>query len=104
MVVLTGARQVGKSTLLTQAEPFRSWPLRTLDDLDTLSLAQERPEALWAGTERVIIDEVQRHPALLLAVKRAVDRAPRRMGFLLSGSANLLSMKQVSESLAGRAV
>lgn len=104
VVVLTGARQVGKSTLLLNAEPFREWKFYSLDDFDILRQAQERPEALWAGTDRIVLDEVQKAPALLSAVKQAVDRAPRRYRFVLSGSANLLLLKQVSESLAGRAV
>jgi predicted AAA+ superfamily ATPase len=104
VVVLTGARQVGKSTLLLNAEPFKSWRFQSLDEADVLRLAHEKPEALWAGATTVVLDEVQKAPGLLSAVKRAVDRAPRHLRFVLSGSANLLLMKQVSESLAGRAV
>ena len=104
VVVLTGARQVGKSTLLRQAEPFASWRFQTLDDYEILRQAQEDPRGLWAGTEHVILDEVQRAPDLLKAVKLAVDEQPGRYRFVLSGSANLLLLKQVSESLAGRAV
>jgi hypothetical protein len=104
VVVLTGARQVGKSTLLLNAEPFKSWRFLSLDDFDVLRQASEGPEALWAGTEQIVLDEVQKAPRLLTAVKQAVDRHPGRYRFVLSGSANLLLMKQVSESLAGRAV
>lgn len=104
VIVLTGARQVGKSTLLQHAAPFRDWKFVSLDDFDVLRQAQEHPEALWAGSERIVLDEVQKAPDLLSAVKRAVDRAPRRYRFVLSGSANLLLLRQVSESLAGRAV
>lgn len=104
VVVLTGARQVGKSTLLRHAEPFCNWRFHSLDDCDVLRQARERPEALWAGTDRVILDEVQKAPELLSAVKLAVDRRPRSCRFVLSGSANLMLMKRVSESLAGRAV
>jgi uncharacterized protein len=102
--VLTGARQVGKSTLLLNELPFRDWRFLSMDDFDVLQQSNERPEALWAGTDRVILDEVQKAPKLLAAVKRAVDLAPGRMKFVLSGSANLLLMRQVSESLAGRAI
>ena len=102
--VLTGARQVGKSTLLLNELPFRDWRFLSMDDFDVLQQAKEHPEALWAGTDRVILDEVQKAPGLLAAVKQAVDLAPGRMKFVLSGSANLLLMKQVSESLAGRAI
>lgn len=104
VLVLTGARQVGKSTLLLNEEPFRGWRFLSLDDFDVLRQAKEQPQALWAGTDRVIFDEVQKAPELLTAVKHEVDRAPGRMKFVLSGSANLLLMRQVSESLAGRAV
>lgn len=104
IVVLTGARQVGKSTLLLNADPFRQWRFHTMDDFETLRQARERPEALWAGTDRIVLDEVQKAPELLSAVKQAVDRQPGRFQFMLSGSANLLLMRQVSESLAGRAV
>ena len=104
IVVLTGARQVGKSTLLRNAKPFRSWRFRTMDDFDALRQANEDPEALWAGSDRIVLDEVQKAPNLLSAVKLAVDSNPGSLRFVLSGSANLLLMKQVSESLAGRAV
>lgn len=103
VVVLTGARQVGKSTLLRQAEPFRSWAYRTLDDHDVLRQALEHPRSLWIGEQTMVLDEVQRAPQLLLAIKQAVDE-DRGRRFLLSGSANLVLMEQVSESLAGRAI
>ncbi len=104
VIVLTGARQVGKSTLLLNAEPFRSWRFHTLDDFGTLEQAKSNPESLWAGTNQIILDEVQKAPELLLAVKKTVDRHPGQYQFVLSGSTNLLLMKQVSESLAGRAI
>jgi len=104
IVVLTRARQVGKSTLLRRAEPFHGWRYHTLDDFDTLRQVQENPASLWAGVSEVILDEVQKAPELLPAIKRAVDEHPGRYRFILSGSANLLLMGKVSESLAGRAV
>jgi uncharacterized protein len=104
VLVLTGARQVGKSTLLLNEVPFSGFRFLSMDDFDVLRQANEQPEALWAGTDRVILDEVQKAPNLLSAVKRVVDQAPGRMKFVLSGSANLMVMKQVSESLAGRAI
>lgn len=103
VIVLTGARQVGKSTLLRNEEPFRSWRYYTLDDLDILAQARTNPASLWAGAENIVLDEVQRAPEVLLAVKQAVDTHPKKYRFVLSGSANLLLMQQVSESLAGRA-
>jgi predicted AAA+ superfamily ATPase len=104
VIVLTGARQVGKSTLLLNAEPFRAWRYHSMDEFDVLDQARRDPEALWAGADRVVLDEVQKAPDLLVAVKRAVDRNPGKYRFVLSGSTNLLLMRQVSESLAGRAV
>ena len=104
VLVLTGARQVGKSTLLLNEKPFSDFRFLSMDDFDVLRQANEQPEALWAGTDRVILDEVQKAPNLLSAVKQVVDQAPGRMKFVLSGSANLMLMKQVSESLAGRAI
>lgn len=103
MVVVTGARQVGKSTLLHHAPPMNSWPYRSLDDLDVLAQAERAPEALWAGSNTVVIDEAHRTPGLFLEVKRAVDEK-RDMRFVLSGSANFLLLRRISESLAGRAV
>lgn len=104
VVVLTGARQVGKSTLLRHAVPFNQWRYHTLDDFDVLQQAQENPSGLWAGTSEVVLDEVQKAPKLMANIKRAVDEQNGRVRFVLSGSTNLLLMQQVSESLAGRAV
>lgn len=104
IVVLTGARQVGKSTLLLHEEPFCDFRFFTLDDYSTLQQVEQDPSSLFLGADCNIIDEVQRAPNLLLAVKHAVDQNPSKYKFVLSGSANLLLMKQVSESLAGRAV
>lgn len=101
-VVVTGARQTGKSTLAQDLAPGAR-RYRTLDDLDILDAARRDPEALVGGKDPVTLDEVQRAPDLLLAVKRAIDRRRRAGQFLLTGSANLLLMRQVSESLAGRA-
>lgn len=103
VVVLTGARQVGKSTLLQHTDPISGWRYHSLDDIDVLAQAEQEPEALWAGAKNVVIDEAQRAPELFLAVKRAVDQ-DRTRRFVLSGSANFLLLRQVSESLAGRAV
>jgi predicted AAA+ superfamily ATPase len=103
VLVLTGARQVGKSTLLLNELPFKNFRYLTMDDYDVLRQANEHPEALWAGADGVILDEVQKVPALLSAIKRVVDQYPGQTKFILSGSANLMLMKHVSESLAGRA-
>jgi len=101
-VVVAGARQTGKSTLVRALAPGRR-RYASLDDLDVVDAARRDPEALVGGTQPVTLDEVQREPDLLRAVKRAIDRRRRPGRFLLTGSANLLLMRQVSESLAGRA-
>jgi predicted AAA+ superfamily ATPase len=101
-VIVTGARQTGKSTLAEQLVPGAR-RYATLDDLDVLDAARRDPETLVGGAGAVTLDEVQREPRLLYAVKRAIDRNRTPGRFLLTGSANLLLMRQVSESLAGRA-
>jgi hypothetical protein len=101
-VVVTGARQTGKSTLAIELTPGKRRFL-SLDDLDVIDAARRDPEALVGGAQPVTLDEVQREPELLRAVKRAIDRRRVAGQFLLTGSANLLLMRQVSESLAGRA-
>ena len=75
----------------------------SLDDLDVVDLARRDPGALVRGTGPITLDEVQREPELPGAVKREIDRHRRPGRFLLTGSANLLLMGRVSESLAGRA-
>lgn len=100
-VVVTGARQTGKSTLAQAAGPDRRYV--SLDDLDALDAARREPELLLAGDAPLTLDEVQRTPDLLRRVKIAIDGNRQAGKFLLTGSANLLLMKQVSESLAGRA-
>lgn len=104
VVVVTGARQTGKSTLVMAAG---NRVVHSLDDLIVRDRARREPMAFAGGDSPITIDEVQREPDLLLAIKRLVDLegTHRTAGrFLLTGSANLLLMKRVSESLAGRAV
>ena len=102
VVVLSGLRQSGKSTLL-QNEPaiVRGHAYQTLDDFPTLAAAQANPESLLENP--TILDEVQRCPELLVAVKKNVDTERRSGRFILSGSANLALLGHVSETLAGRA-
>ena len=103
VVVLTGARQTGKSTLIQRLlDPDREY--HTLDDMEVLERAQKEPAALLRSGKPMTLDEVQRSPELLLAVKREVDKKRQAGRFLLSGSANLALMSKVTESLAGRAV
>ena len=105
VVVVMGARQTGKSTLVRSEPSMADRLYLTLDDMDVLERARTTPDDLVRSAPRLTLDEVQRDPDLLLAVKRAVDMdRPRRNGrFVLTGSANLLLMRSVSESLAGRA-
>lgn len=104
VVIVTGARQTGKSTLIHELLKAPRRAYHTLDDIDVLERAEAEPDALVAAKAPLTFDEVQRSPKLLLAVKRAVDRDRRPGRFLLSGSANLALLGKVSESLAGRAV
>jgi predicted AAA+ superfamily ATPase len=102
VLVLSGLRQTGKSTLL-QNEPrlAKGRRYRTLDDFVTLTAAHSNPESLLE--EPVILDEAQRCPELLLALKKSVDEHRRPGRFILSGSANLALLGHVTETLAGRA-
>lgn len=101
VVCLLGPRQVGKSTLAQRLEPDRAYI--SLDDSDLLQAAQQDAIGFIESLpERVIIDEVQRAPKLLLAIKSVVDRERIAGRFLLTGSANLLLLPQAQDSLAGR--
>lgn len=101
VVCLLGPRQCGKSSLAQHNDPERAYI--NLDDRNYLDLAKNDPEGFLDGLpERVTIDEIQRVPELTLAIKRSVD-ADRRPGrYLLTGSANLLQLPRLADSLAGR--
>ena len=103
VVYLQGARQSGKSTLAKDLGEQRSASYLTLDTAAVLAAATDDPDGFVAGLARpVVIDEAQRSPALTLAIKAAVD-ADRRPGqFLLTGSAGVMSLPKLSDSLAGR--
>jgi uncharacterized protein len=102
VVVITGARQVGKSTLLQNE--FKDFKYVSLDDFSTLQQARTDPASLWTNTDRLIIDEAQKAPELFASIKMRVDARKGEMRFILSGSSNMLLMKRISETLAGRAV
>jgi predicted AAA+ superfamily ATPase len=106
VVVVLGARQTGKTTLVRSLPQLAGRPYLTLDDFDLRSQAEANPEAVVERAPALIIDEVQRAKDLLIAVKRAVDldRKRRPGRFVLTGSANLLMMEQIGETLAGRAI
>ena len=103
VIVLSGPRQVGKSTLLENAKCLKGWRYITLDDADHLEQAKEDPKGLLMEEIPTIIDEIQRCPALLLTVKYYVDRSKRKRKFILSGSGNVSLRKAPRETLAGRA-
>lgn len=101
VVCLLGPRQSGKTTLARSLDPDRGYI--SLDEQNYLHLALDDPTGFIRGLpDRVTLDEVQRAPGLLTEIKRAVDKDRRPGRFLLTGSANLLFLPQVSESLAGR--
>ena len=102
VVMITGPRQVGKSTLFNKIiKPNRTKV--TLDDTDVLSLAKNDPN-LFFQTYRppLLIDEVQKAPELLTYIKKIVDNSDEKGLFWLTGSQKFQLMKNVSESLAGR--
>lgn len=103
VVCLLGARQSGKSTLV-RAIAADEHPARylTLDDPATLELAREDPTGFVAGTDQLAIDEIQRAPDLLLAIKRVVDTDPAPGRFLITGSANIVTHPRVADALPGR--
>jgi uncharacterized protein len=101
IVAISGPRQSGKTTLARRFTQQGRIYL-ALDHQPTLAAAKSDPVAFVRGLDRAIIDEVQRAPDLLLAIKQSVDEDPRPGRFLLTGSANLLTIKTVNESLAGR--
>ncbi len=103
IVVLTGPRQVGKSTLLQHAPFLRGWRYLTLDDPDVLDQAREDPKGLLWEECPTILDEAQRYTPLFLTVKYFVDRSRGRRQFILSGSGNVSLRQEPRESLAGRA-
>ncbi|WP_159618880.1 ATP-binding protein [Ruania rhizosphaerae] len=105
IVVIQGARQVGKSTLAHQVLAERPGRIVTLDDTearvfageDPVGFLQQNPDGL------LVVDEIQRVPELVIALKAAVDRDQRPGRYLVTGSANLLDLASTHESLAGRA-
>lgn len=105
VVVVMGARQIGKSTLVRSHPVFGKYPYVTLDNSDIREHAAADATSLLTRTPRLLIDEIQRDPELILSLKEYIDNQSRRTPgqFVLTGSANLLSMKKVRESLAGRA-
>lgn len=104
VVLVHGARQTGKSTLVKHIAE-NDYPARylTFDDSGILSAAQNNPyDFISEYSENLVIDEVQRVPEIFLAIKSFVDKNRKAGKFILTGSANVLLLPKVSESLAGR--
>ncbi|GMM62429.1 ATP-binding protein [Novosphingobium pituita] len=101
VVLVTGPRRAGKTTLVRKmGEAERTYI--TLDDQTALEAARIDPSGFIRGLDKAIIDEVQRAPDLLLAIKKSIDDDYRPGRFLLTGSANVLTLPRVADSLAGR--
>ncbi|WP_413736229.1 ATP-binding protein [Sodalis sp. RH21] len=100
-VCLLGPRQVGKTTLAQGLDPTRAYI--SLDDVILLNAVKQDPTGFVQGLpERVTLDEVQRAPELMPALKASIDANRQPGRFILTGSANLLLLPGVQESLAGR--
>ncbi|NOZ67767.1 MAG: ATP-binding protein [Deferribacteres bacterium] len=104
VVVITGMRQTGKSTFLQMQRELGKRRYITFDDFEYLEAAKTDPDGLLEPDHPVTIDEAQRCPEILTAIKKRVDRKRKKGQFLLSGSANFAILKGISESLAGRAI
>lgn len=101
VALVIGPRRAGKTTLVrAMGEAGRDY--LTLDDQTVLDAARTDPESFIRGLDRAIVDEVQRVPELLLAIKKSIDDNYRPGRFLLTGSANVLTLPRVADSLAGR--
>lgn len=104
VVVVTGLRQSGKSTLLQEDPHLAGREYVSLDSFAQLQAARRNPEAFLRRDRPLTVDEAQRCPELLLAIKLEVDRDRRPGRFVLSGSASFALPRDVAESLAGRAL
>lgn len=101
VVLISGPRQAGKTTLARMFSD-KDRPYITLDDAGTLNAAKADPTGFIRGIKRAVIDEVQRAPDLMLAIKASVDEDEEPGRFLLTGSANLATIPTIADSLAGR--
>ncbi len=101
VVLISGPRQSGKTTLAKDVASD-DIPFLTLDDATVLQSALNDPVGFIRGLDRAVVDEVQRAPNLMLSIKNAVDEHSAPGRFLLTGSANLMTIPTAADSLAGR--
>lgn len=102
VILLAGPRQSGKTTLVKEIAEQQKLQYLTMDDELTLLSAKQDPVGMIRNLDKAVIDEIQRAPQLLLAIKKSVDEDRRPGRFLLTGSANLMALPTVADSLAGR--
>ncbi len=103
VVLVNGARQTGKTTMVKAIAKARGGNYVTLDDHPTLEAALNDPPAFIQGLGKMaVIDEVQNAPNIFRAIKASVDRDRKPGRFLLTGSANVLALPKLGDSLAGR--
>ncbi|MGH9205336.1 MAG: ATP-binding protein, partial [Acidimicrobiales bacterium] len=102
VVLVNGARQSGKSTLVRLVAKGRDAEWRDLDTALTRQAALEDPDGFVDQPGLMVIDEVQRAPDLLLSIKARVDADPAPGRFLLTGSARVLGLRSLPDTLVGR--
>lgn len=102
VVLLVGPRQSGKTTLAEEIARKSDMAFMSLDDPNQFEAATSDPVGFLRGVDRVVIDEIQRAPELMLGIKREVDRDRRPGRFLLTGSTDMRTLPKAADSLAGR--
>lgn len=104
VVLVCGARQVGKSTIIKEIiSNNNDYNYFTMDDPSNLAAASRSPASFLSGINgKIVIDEIQRVPELFLVIKKMIDENREPGKFILTGSANILTLPKLSDSLAGR--